>query len=339
MKIISLKTGHSYDIHPKKHGENAGACPECSQYRKNKKAKSFSWHAEKESGYCHNCLTTFVLPKEKPLEVVYAVPEWKNDTKLTDKAVKWFESRMISQEALRKLKIYSDIQFMPQHGREVEVICFPYFEAGTLKNIKYRGPAKSFKLYKDAELVLFNADIIDRNAVVIIVEGEIDALSLVTCGIDNVVSVPNGAAGSLDYLDKYLFALDDKKIVIAVDNDLPGLQLRQEIIRRFGEEQCTVVNWQDCKDGNEVLMRYGGMELKKRIESAAPVNQTSDVLMDRFNESIIDMNTPVVQPKNVLMVKSFTSSGLNFIRCHTLQNISMTQGRYKSGNTLQCCFT
>jgi twinkle protein len=54
--------------------------------------------------------------------------------------------------------------------------------------------AKSnFKLYKDAELIFYNLDSIKDKSQCFIVEGEIDALSLIEAGIDNVVSVPNGA--------------------------------------------------------------------------------------------------------------------------------------------------
>jgi hypothetical protein len=92
--------------------------------------------------------------------VVYTVPEWKNNTSLSDKAVKYFEGRAISQATLNEMQVYSDREFMPQFGKEVDVICFPYFRGGKLVNIKYRGPEKSFKLYQGAELVFWNIDFI-----------------------------------------------------------------------------------------------------------------------------------------------------------------------------------
>ena len=45
---------------------------------------------------------------------------------------------MISQATIRDMRIYSDREWMPQFGKEVKVICFPYFIEGKLVNIKYR---------------------------------------------------------------------------------------------------------------------------------------------------------------------------------------------------------
>lgn len=42
---------------------------------------------------------------------------------------------------------------MPQYGRDTKVICFPYFVGDRLVNIKYRGPQKSFRMVKGAELI------------------------------------------------------------------------------------------------------------------------------------------------------------------------------------------
>src|SRR5690554_1515123 len=147
MKIKSLNTGKVYDIEPRKKGENALICPECSHNRKpqNQKKKPFSWNTEKMSGLCHHCGSTFVVHYEQKKKE-YIIPEWKNKTQLTDKAVKWFNARMIKQETLNELEITSVKEWMPQFKKEVECMAFPYKKDGEVVNIKYRGPQKSFKL-------------------------------------------------------------------------------------------------------------------------------------------------------------------------------------------------
>ena len=76
---------------------------------------------------------------------------------------------------------------------------------------------------------------------------------------ENVLSVPNGASGKdLVFIDNYIELFTGKKIIIAVDNDLKGSDLKNELIRRFGSENCLLVNFEDCKDANEVLIEKVG---------------------------------------------------------------------------------
>lgn len=270
MKIISLTTKNIYDIDFTKTGYIK--CPECLENRKKKNTKPFRVNSELTGGYCYHCNTSFVEYKPFKSEKTYIVPEWKNITKLSDKAVKYFTSRMISQQTLNKLKIYTDIEFMPQHNKELEVICFPYFYNEKLKNIKFRGAEKSFKMVSGAELVFYNLDNAIKYDSIIIVEGEIDCLSLVEIGIENCVSVPNGAsAKDMPFIDNYVELFKNKKIILAVDNDLPGTELKGELIRRFGAENCLIVSFEDCKDANEVLCKKGGLELRQLIENASEI--------------------------------------------------------------------
>jgi twinkle protein len=270
MKIISLTTKNIYDIDFTKTGYIK--CPECLENRKKKNTKPFRVNTELTGGYCYHCNTSFVEYKPFKSEKTYIVPKWKNITKLSDKAVKYFTSRMISQQTLNKLKVYSDVEFMPQHNKEIEVICFPYFYNEKLKNVKFRGAEKSFKMVSGAELVFYNLDNAIKYDSIIIVEGEIDCLSLVEIGIENCVSVPNGAsAKDMPFIDNYIELFKNKKIILAVDNDLPGTELKGELIRRFGAENCLIVSFEDCKDANEVLCKKGGLELRQLIENAIEI--------------------------------------------------------------------
>jgi len=272
MKIKSTITGALYEFEPSAKGnEERQVCPECSQFRKKKTDKCFAWNNASNVGHCHNCEASFYVynPVENP---EYVVPEWKNITALTDKAVKWFTSRMISQSTLNKMKVYSDTVFMPQLKADTDTICMPYFFQGRVLNIKYRGPQKSFKLYSGAELIFYNQDALLNFDGIIIVEGEMDALSFIQCGYDNVVSVPNGANLKLEYLDSYHSLFDNKvKIYLGTDQDTKGIELRDELSRRLGPERCLIVNYKDCKDANEYLMKYGGVEFNKLIDDAKPV--------------------------------------------------------------------
>lgn len=262
-------------------GATQGICPLCSADRKDgnkdKKCASYDW--ETGLGTCHNCSEVFQLhtfkrkgerQKEyvKPVQVEYFAP-------VGDKIAKWFSDRGISVKTLIDLKVTEGVEFMPQTGKEENTIQFNYFIGGELVNIKYRDGRKNFKLYKGAEKVFYNIDnTVGRNSCVI-VEGEMDVLALHEAGVNNAISVPNGATlnhNNLDYLDNCIdYFLDKEKIIIAVDSDEPGQALQQELIRRLGAEVCYMVNFEDCKDANEYLIKYGQKALKEAINKAKPV--------------------------------------------------------------------
>ncbi len=292
MKYQSSLTKQLYNIEFTK---KTDICPECSHTRKKKKDKCLQFYQETNSAYCFNCNTTFF--EYKPFEPKeYKVPVWKNITKLTDKAVKWFTSRMISQDTLNKLKIYSDTEYMPQFDKEINVICFPFFYNEKLKNIKYRGGNKSFKLYSGAELMFYNLDSINDKLEVIIVEGEIDLLSFVENGFDNVISVPNGANSNLEYLDNYIHLFDDiEKIYLATDNDTKGIELRDEFIRRFGAHRCNIVSFKECKDANQYFCTYGGIEFKKLLDNSKPVPIKGVVCANSMQSELYDFFKSGVQ--------------------------------------------
>lgn len=273
MKIQSTITRKVYEFDSNNRSyEERHLCPECSPFRKNKKEKCFAWDNVQNRGYCHNCNAAFFEYKPYKKEKEYFIPEWKNKTDLIDKAVKWFIGRKISQKTLNKMKVYSDIEFMPQFNKDVDVICYPYFLDNKLINVKYRGSGKSFKLVKGAERIFYNIDSIKGNDYVIICEGENDCISFIECDFESCISVPNGAGTNLDYLDDYINYFDDKdKIYLAVDQDVAGLELKDELIRRLGAERCLTVNFKDCKDANEYLIKYANIEFKELIENAEPV--------------------------------------------------------------------
>jgi len=267
MKIQSSNTKHIYSYEP--NGERS-LCPECSHTRKKKADKCLAWDKKENRGFCHNCGTAFF--EYKPYEPKqYTVPEWENKTDLTDGAVKYFEGRMISQATLMKMRVYSDVAYMPQKEATVGVICFPYFYDGKLINIKYRSKDKAFKLVSGAELIFWNIDCLSKSDSVIITEGEIDALTFIQAGFDNTMSVPNGANKNLEYLDNCINLFESiKNIYIATDQDSKGIELRDELIRRFGPERCYIVSFKDCKDANEYLVKYGEA-VKDLIKEAKPV--------------------------------------------------------------------
>ena len=259
---------HGIDISKVRGGKTF--CPKCHQDRKSKADRELSVDLGRGLFNCHHCGFKGTAAEFQKRE--YTPPAARLET-VSKKTIEFFESRGISNNTIIRLGITEAKEWMPQFEKEVPTICFNYFRGEELVNIKFRGPQKSFKLAKDAELIFYNLNGLQDETEAIIVEGEIDLLSLIEAGIYNVVSVPNGASkGSqkLEYLDNcYQYFEGKDKIILCVDNDEAGNSLKNELARRLGFDRCYQVSYPaECKDANEVLVKHGKMALQTMIGNA-----------------------------------------------------------------------
>lgn len=264
-------------------GETDTTCPECSPTRKKKHARCLSVNASEGTWLCHHCGWTGTLKEggrraagehwQKPVYTRHVEPVAPD--MLDVGMVQWFARRGITVPVLRRNKISAQTVYMPQVEDRVKAICFPYYRKGEFINAKYRDKEKNFRMEAGAERVLYGIDDIDPKSCVI-VEGEVDKLSVEVAGFTSCVSVPDGApaVNAKNYDSKFMF-LDCPEVeavqnwIIAVDGDEPGTRLEKELVRRFGVEKCRRVTWPEgCKDANEVLMKHGREKLQDCIEGA-----------------------------------------------------------------------
>jgi twinkle protein len=266
-----MKTFHDFniDVGNKSTGKIKTQCPQCSQTRKNKRDKCLSVDIDKGLFNCHNCGWAGTTKFEKKKE--YIRPE-NIKINLTDRVVKWFAERGISEPTLQHWKIGESLEYFPQVGKKRRAINFNYYRENNLVNVKYSDGQKNFKMVSGAELIFYGLDNIKTMEKIYIVEGEIDALSLHEAGIYSVCSVPNGASKGnqrLEYLDNCFEYFKDKtEIILCTDNDNPGIELRNELSRRFGAYRCKYVDFGDYKDANEILTTKGAEALRNVIKTA-----------------------------------------------------------------------
>lgn len=188
--------------------------------------------------------------------------------------IEWFKERGISYNTIQDFKVTQSKEWMPKANTEIDVICFNYYRGGELINIKYRGDNKDFRLHKGSELIFYNLDAISGCDAVVIVEGELDAMTVHQCGCKFVISVPNGASKgiqqSLPYLDNCWDAFEGvKEVILMVDNDEPGIALRDELARRIGREKCRKVEWPEgIKDANELMVKHGATSVISAITNS-----------------------------------------------------------------------
>jgi len=293
MKIYCTTNKQTYDMQISLNKvENQIFCPVCKDDRKKKNTKSMSFNTTKETGFCHHCEAKFIIYKEMEFKKDFKTPVL-NDNILSENTIKYLQSRGISKETAQNLYITEVSEYMPQVNEKRNCICFNYFRGSKLVNIKYRDGAKNFKLYSGAELIPYNLNSIIGQKEAIWVEGEIDVLSFVEAGIKNVVSVPNGAGKktqNLQFIDNVIDEIDNIELhFIAVDNDEPGQSLKNELIRRFGAENCKVIEFEDCKDANEYLQKYGKSKLSNILSFAKEIPLSGVYSVDDDMDGIIDL--------------------------------------------------
>lgn len=259
-------------------------CPVCSEHRKKKTEKCASVFWDTGLLQCNHCGERVQLHtyKKKETTKIYIKPINKPKSNLSDVVLKWFkEERGISEQTLIELKISEGKRWMPKAGKEIHTIEFNYFLFGELINIKSRGKNKDFMFEKDCELIMYNIDSIIGQKEAVLVEGEPDVCAWVEAGIKNVASVPNGftlprpdgtSSINLSYIDDYFGILEPiEKFYLSFDNDLAGIEGQKEFIRRLGAEKCYLVDFKDCKDANDYLIKYGTIALKEAKDNAKQV--------------------------------------------------------------------
>lgn len=295
----------------KKHGSNMlGLCPFHSE-------KTPSFNVNNKGYKCFGCgkagtdATAFIMELQginyiealKLIAAKYNI-EIEQDTKTYERptprleklpavTIDYFQKRGVSNDTLLRFNITQSNEWMPKANKEVPAICFNYIKDGELINIKYRAKDKDFKLHKNAELIFYNLDSLKDETTAIIVEGEIDCLSLHEAGIYNVVSVPNGAGTGqlqLKYLDNCWQYFEDKtQIILFTDNDEPGRALQDELARRLGKDRCYKVEYPEgCKDANEILIKHGRPMLQSVIEQAKRWPLEGVLTMDDLYQTVCD---------------------------------------------------
>lgn len=202
---------------------------------------------------------------------------------VTVRLLQWFAARGIPRETVQAFGVYEAEHFFgDQVGREPAMV-FPYTWRGELVNRKYRRFAEKHPQAQERDPLptLFNADRLLSDPApetLVWVEGEPDVLACHAADVQHpVVTLKDGAGEG--GMDKRLAALEThaaelakvKRIILAGDNDAPGIALREELARRLGRHRCFIVAWPDgCKDANDVLLRCGPSEVCRRVDDAEP---------------------------------------------------------------------
>lgn len=278
-------------IEPKgNRSEQKVTCPNCVKLGKtNIKDTCLSINLTEGLYNCHKCGWSGCV---KPINYTmkYERPTKQNFTALSNEALEMFTKRGITQSVVMNHKIV-----MAKDGKSV---IFPYLRNGELINYKQRFiNEKDFRQAKDAEPIMYNLDRCTNQKEIIICEGEFDCMAFEVAGFENVTSVNQGAPNVNDKnIDKKLecistsYSMFDnaERVYIAVDNDDNGRRLKDELIRRIGAERCLIVEFEDCKDANEYLLKHGRLKLAEQIALAKEVPVEGIFTLDTVFDSMLD---------------------------------------------------
>lgn len=316
------------DVEGRTGPETKVLCPKCSALRVKRWDPCLSVNIEKGVWNCHNCgwkgsLTHGEHSYDRPQPGAMG-----NDQNLWDRMKSFFLSRGISEPTIKRYSITIS-NFVLGGDTPEPVIHFPYFRRGDLINVKHRSlDRKRFRQEPRAEKIFYSLDDVSDCDTAIIVEGEMDKLSLVEVGIMNAISVPDGAPApdsspsdkKFEYINNCWKELDRcKKFVIAVDNDEPGRELSKHLIRRLGVERCFVVRWPDgCKDANDVLMLLGARALIDLMTDVRPVPIPCEVPWEQLEE---DLALNLRRDPDLGLSTGFASLDRNFVLAPGMFNV------------------
>lgn len=199
--------------------------------------------------------------------------------------LEYMKGRGIGKETLKKARVLN------RRG----VFVFPYTDKqGKMVGAKYRTTDKKIWSEKDSEMLLINWDKVETRDVLYICEGEIDMLSLLEIGIENIVSVPNGVA-NLEWIDKhYNWLTEFETIILIMDNDNAGKEATKNIYSRLKDNKFDVkkIDLLFYKDPNEILQDENGrMKLKNIIENNVVDIEEPDVSYISNIEADVEVET------------------------------------------------
>lgn len=298
------------DVRGKSSGEIKTVCPQCSHTRKKRSYPCLNVNIDKGMYNCWHCGWSGSIGKGNYMKPYasgtknYRKPEFKAQL-LTESGMNYLAERGITPEVAARNQISMMKKYMPQREEEVMCIAFPFIKHGEIVNVKYRDKNKYFTQEGGAEKTWYKYDDIDPKCT-IITEGEFDALALEVAGFRHSISVPDGApTGNATNFEKKFSYLDVEdpsiesveKFILAVDNDVPGRKLEEELARRLGKERCYRVQWpEDCKDANDVLVKLGKEVLSDCIKNAIPFPVDGIFELDAFGNDLDQIYTEGLPP-------------------------------------------
>lgn len=190
-----------------------------------------------------------------------------------DGAITYLASRGIGETVCRRYRITTKRD-------DPNTIVFPFYDDhNTLRFVKYRNarhkrgdPGSKEWCERDTMPILFGMAQCSGFDRLIITEGQLDSLSVAEAGLDNAVSVPNGAQGFTWLPHVWDWITRFQEVVVFGDWERGKMSLLEELQTRL-PVKIRAVRPEDYlgeKDANDILRRFGADAIRKAIDNAEP---------------------------------------------------------------------
>jgi len=269
-------------------------CPDCSDGRKAAHQDQACVRLDMSTGLgkCYNCGFKFIVGSKVPdynkkrgyQQHSYKLPKTSHLTRFNGVIIEHLLSRKIQPQTAERAGVCMARRMF--NGLERDCMAFTFREGNKVVNIQYKTTTKEFECESDCELIPWNIDAAIGHDTLFITEGMMDALALMECGFDNVISVSNGAETKTSIFQRFKYSHLDhiRTFYLAGDMDEPGEQLRQRLAEYFGEARCRIVEWRQAKDANEMLQKHGVDAVLQCVNHARPCPIVGVETIDDYRE-------------------------------------------------------
>lgn len=196
--------------------------------------------------------------------------------------------RGFTMKVIRQQKLGLTTHFFKKVGKTCPALVIPYFRGGKPIYVKYRTlppESKDFISTQIDDLPLYNEVALSQGHKEIwAVEGESDALAMMSAGIHNVIGIPGAGTKKTEWVTQ----IDDAKldrINICYDNDEAGQKNVKDMAAKIGIDKTYIVKLPEFetvlgdpgKDINDFLRRPDGLQELLKLRDRAKLLEISGV--------------------------------------------------------------
>lgn len=272
-------------------GQHKRKCPQCHHERsKHKHDKSLSLNIDSDGVryHCHHCgINGGWMHKDETYTPFYRQDpiDFPKEFTQNETAKNYLLARNITEQVIEEHTVQGTYTF---NGKSVPAIGFLYQNEEGVLAVKWRSAGEK-KYYSQQNVCedFYNLQNYKKGNDILLVEGEMDALSWMSCDLPEnltVMSIPNGAPAKVkdgksdpreDKKFQYVWRAKDQlesaeRIILCFDNDEAGGALQEEIKRRIGTSKLWTLELEGCKDTSEALDKKGASYLLGQLEVADP---------------------------------------------------------------------
>lgn len=196
----------------------------------------------------------------------------------------YFQKRGISSKTIKKYRLGYDENFSINKTIKIKAVIIPCQKGFVARNID---PESKIRFSSNEGIRgIFNEKAFKNNLPIIITEGEIDALSVIECGLQGVSLGGSGNAEKIvDLCKKYNY---QSTLLLALDNDEAGEKATKRLEEELAKNHIkykTILPYGESKDANEALLKDKtslqinlGKEVRKAIEEENIEKENQEII-------------------------------------------------------------